>query len=291
MRHIENVTIEHTVTIDRNIEGGVTYTGILDLNELKTKLQDNFSIAMASRFPMYIWFPSADAQKAYCYGLYYEPPGDTRTRKAASSHRGIGNLLFNNLPGWAALPERETSATVYSGRNTANDFSKKPGDEGSYTGRMYRAVPALNSKLVIAPATHFYFSFLYALGEFGIADAAYGSLGKLQSCFHWLFRTCGIEDGVFSDWQQFVTALNDVAFEKIRPADKVSGDTELLLQTLVKNKTHVVDFLDQAFSPLHNGFSVIDFNDGLKKEEYPDNLIWMASPCLFIEERLFEEWV
>jgi hypothetical protein len=38
-------------------------------------------------------------------------------------------------------------------------------------GRIYRAVPALNSRLVIAPANHFRFSFSYALGAFGIAEA------------------------------------------------------------------------------------------------------------------------
>jgi hypothetical protein len=45
--------------------------------------------------------------------------------------------------------------------------------------------------------------------------------------------------------------------------------------------------LDAAFSPSHNGFKVIDFKEGLKAEEFPDNEIWTASPCLFTEEALF----
>jgi hypothetical protein len=47
--------------------------------------------------------------------------------------------------------------------------------------------------------------------------------------------------------------------------------------------------LDDAFSPFWNGFRVVDCADGgLKKEDFPDNEMWMASPCLLIEEEAFE---
>jgi len=58
--------------------------------------------------------------------------------------------------------------------------------------------------------------------------------------------------------------------------------------TLVENKGGLIDFLDDAFSPLNNGFKVIDYNDGLKKEDFTDNEIFMVSPCFLIEEEVFE---
>jgi hypothetical protein len=277
------------VTIDPAVRRGATYTGVLDPNEVKEKLRGNFSIVLATAFPMYKWFPGLEEHKvaSYCY----EPPNDIPDLKAASMDKSIGNLLLSNLPDWAVLPEKETSATVYSSRKTADDFSKKSGEEGRYSGRMYRAVPELNSRLVIAPAARVRNSFQYALGEFGIAAEEYiGSLGKFNSCFIELFRACGMGDGRFSDWQLFLTALNDVAFEKIRPERKITKDTEKVLGILIKNKEQVIDFLEDAFSPLHNGFKVLDYNDdGLKKAELVDNEIWMASPCLLINEGLFEE--
>ena len=267
MGNIRTVSITHTRSIDPSIKRGVSYTGILDLNELKEKLQGNYSIAIAAEFPVYKWFP--DPHQVNCYAHYYEPTDDIPARKAATLDKSLGNLLVSHLPGWAALPERETAAMVYS-------------------GRMYRAVPELNSKLVIAPAAHLRYSFPYALRAFGVPDGKYGSLAKITSCLHGLFHACGIEDEVLSNWPLFLAILNDIAFEKIRPEGKVSSDSEIVLAALVKNKAHLLVFLDNAFSPLHNGFKVVDYNEGLKKEDYPDNEIWMASPCLLIEEELFE---
>jgi hypothetical protein len=165
-----------------------TYTG-LDSYELKQKLAGNFSIAMASAFPMYKWFPEHRDHKIDC--LYYEQSGDLLirredflTRRPGALDKSIGHLLLSHLPGWAGLPDRETSAMVYTGRMTADELSKKSHEEGNDPGRMYRAVPALNSRLLIAPGNHLRCSFSYALGAFGIAEAEYlGSLGTVNSCF------------------------------------------------------------------------------------------------------------
>ncbi|MDR3711885.1 MAG: hypothetical protein P4L51_03650 [Puia sp.] len=195
---------------------------------------------------------------------------------------------MSHLPGWALLPDKETSATVYSNINTAIDPSKKPTTEGNNSGRTFIAVPESNAKLVIAPAPNTRHSFQHALERFGIADNGHGGLLQFDVCFGNLLIACGMEKELSGNWQQFLTALNDIAFEKIRPTDRLFKDSEIVLGTLVKNRVHLLDFLDQAFSPLHNGFKVADFNGSLKKEEYPDNEIWMAAPCILIEEELFK---
>lgn len=285
MKTVKTVCTQQTETIDPNIPRGVTYNG-LDCNGLQQKLPGSFSIAMASAFPLYQWFMQHGDHQVD--GYYYEPPDDLAARKEATLDKSIGHLLLQHLPGWAGLPDKETSATVYSGRMTANEFSKRSHEEGNYPGRMYRAVPALNSRLVIAPANHIRYSFSYALGAFGIADAEYGSLGKLSGCFRDLLRAYGMADEFPRDWPLFLATLQDITCQRIQPARKLSTDTEKLFVTLVDNKEQLVDFLDNAFSPLQNGFTVIDYTDGLNKEDYPDNEIWMASPCLLIEEELFE---
>jgi hypothetical protein len=286
---IKHVSIQHTVTVDPNTRRGATYTGIMDLNEVRQQLQGGFSLAMASTFPMYKWFPEHSDHKVDCYGYYYAPPDGIESRKSATSDKSIGHLFLHNLPGWALVPDKETAATVYSSRQTASDLSKRSsaGDE-HYPGSIYRAIPESGSKLVIAPAPYTRYGFKYALGQFGIADVEYGSLGKLNGCFHELLRACGMSDDCLTDWQLFVAAIGDIAFERIRPGRNLSKETEIVLGVLVKNKSHTLDFLDNAFSPLHNGFVMTDFNDGLKKEDYPDNEIWMASPCLLIKEGYFE---
>ena len=268
------------------------YTGILDPDELKSRLEGNFSLETASAFPMYKWFPEEHGLKLY--GHYYEPPNDIPALKAATLDKSIDNLLLSNLPSWAALPDKETSATVYSSRKAAIDFSKKQGEvkkqgeEGNYPGRVYRAIPALNALLVIAPAARTRYSFQYAPGEFGLAENEQGSLRQLGSRLRQLLHACGIAEPSTSDWQLFLTSLRDIAFEKIRPVRAISAETERVLGTLVAHQTHIIDFLDNAFSPLHNGFKVVDYTAGLKKADYPDNEIWMASPCLLIEEGVFE---
>jgi hypothetical protein len=285
---IKTVRIRHTVTIDSNTRRGVSYTGILDMNQIKKKLQDNFSIALASAFPMYKWFPQSLEHQVD--GYYYEPPDDIPARKSATLDKSIGNLLLSHLPGWALWPDKETSPTVYSSRKTAGDFSKRSSDGNEHDpGRIYRVVPESGAKLVIAPTAHTRYAFQYALGQFGVAEGEYGSLAKFNGCFHELFHACGMTDGFPLDWQSFLTALDDLAFEKVRPGRNLSKDTEMVLEVLIKNKAHLLDFLDNAFSPLHNGFVMIDFNDGLIKKEYPDNEIWMAAPCLLIREEVFEE--
>ncbi len=97
-----------------------------------------------------------------------------------------------------------------------------------------------------------------------------------------------MEEGFPSVWQLFLTTLNNIILDKIRPKRKISGDTEIVLATLVKNKAHLIDFLDNAISPLNNGFKIINYDQELKKHEYPDNEIWMASPCILIDEEVFE---
>ena len=82
--------------------------------------------------------------------------------------------------------------------------------------------------------------------------------------------------------------LEDIAYQRLRPAHTLSAGTEGALVTLVENKGGLIDFLDDAFSPLNNGFKVIDYNDGLKKEDFTDNEIFMVSPCFLIEEEVFE---
>jgi hypothetical protein len=287
MGNVKKISITHQVTIDPSTRKGATYTGILDLNELKQQLQTHFSMPMASAFPMYKWFHQP--HELAVNGYSYEPPNDLPVLKNPIIDKSIGNLLLSHLPGWADLPDKETAATVYSGRATAADFSKIQGGEGNHPGRMYRAIPALNTRLVIAPSTRIRYSFSYALKEFAIADTAYGSLGKLSGCFHDLFHACGMADGSQLDWPAFLTTLHDIAFAKKQPARKLSPDTERLLTTLIKNKEQLIHFLDNAFSPLQNGFKVIDFTGRLNKADYPDNEIWLASPCLFVEEELFEQ--
>jgi hypothetical protein len=83
--------------------------------------------------------------------------------------------------------------------------------------------------------------------------------------------------------------LNEVASEKLRPQRKMVKDTDHFLGVLIANKEHLFDFIDNAFSPANNDFKVIDYNDGVEKESYPDNEIWLAAPCLLIEEELFGE--
>jgi hypothetical protein len=273
----------------------VAYTG-LNLNELKEKLAGNFSMAMASAFPMYKWFPEHGGHRVDC--IYYEQPADLvayredfLARRPGALDKSIGHLLFSHLPGWADVPERETCAMVYSSRETAHEFSKKSYEEGDYPGRMYRAVPALNSRVVIAPARHLRFSFSYALGAFGIAESAYlGSLGTLNSCFRHLLGVCGVADEFFLDWPLFLGNLQDIAERRLRPAPAgtLPASTSRLLEVLVKNKAGLIDFLDDAFLPLNNGFKVIDYNEGLKKEDLTDNEIWMAPACVLIEEEGFE---
>jgi len=56
----------------------------------------------------------------------------------------------------------------------------------------------------------------------------------------------------------------------------------------LKIRGGLIDFLDDAFSPLNNGFKVTDYNDGLRKEDFTDNEIFMVSPCPLIEEEVFE---
>jgi hypothetical protein len=296
MGKVRMVNLKTMVTIDPNIERGVSYAGLLELDQVKAKLQGNFSLAKASAFPLYLWFLQPVEHKVIWYGYYYEPPGNICARKAASLDRSLGNLFLSNLPGWTVLPDKETSVTVYSSRNTANGYSKKPGNEGNYPGKMYRAVPELNARLVIAPTADIRYSFHYARQAFGITHWDYGSPEKFGGYFHGLFHAfyelfhvCGIGDSFPSDWQFFITALKDIAFEKTRPARKLSADTETVHRILMENKTDLPDFLDKVFSPLHNGFKVIDYKEEIKREAYPDNQIWMASPCLFIEEGLFEE--
>lgn len=287
-RIISSVTISDIVSIDPNIERGVSYTGILDLNGLKKKLQGNYSLAMAAEFPAYKWFP--DSRQVYQHALYYEPPDNIPARKAATLDKGLGNLLISHLPGWAGLPDRETAAMVYSARKTAYAFSKKSSsdEDGNYPGWMYRAVPALNARLVIAPAAHLRFCFQYALDQWGITNAEYGPLGRLHGCFSDLFRACGMEAGFPFDWPLFLMTLNDIAFEKIRPQRALYEYTQVMYGILIDHKADLSEFLDNAFSPSNNGFKFVDYSEGLKKEEYPDSEIWTASPCLLIEEELFE---
>ncbi len=285
--NVRRVTVTSTISIDPNIQRGASYTGILDLDELNKKLQDNYSLALAADFPLYKWFP--DSGQLSCPAHYYEPPDNITARKAATLNKILDNLLLSHLPGWAELPDRETAATIFSSRNTADEFSKRSGGEKDHPGIMYRAVPVLNAKLVIAPAAHFRYCFQYALDQWGISNEEIWPLGKLHGCFYELFQACGIEGGFPFDWELFLTILNDIALEKIRPQRILSGNTEIIRATLIDHKTNLPDFLDNTFSPSNNGFKFIDYTAGLKKELYPDNEIWTASPCLLIEEKLFDK--
>ncbi len=265
---------------------GTSYTGILDLNELKEKLQGNYSLALAAEFPAYKFFPNP--RQAHCPAYSYEPPSTILARKAATLDKSLGNLLISHLPGWAGLPDRETSAMVYSARKTADEFSKKSSDGERVPGWMYRAVPALNAKLVIAPAAHLRFCFQYALGEWGITKAEYGPLGKLHGCFYDLFRACGMEVGFTFVWPLFLSTLKAIAIEEPRPQRDSAADTQVVYARLIDHKADLLEFLDNAFSPSPNGFEIIDYAEGLTKERYPDNEIWTASPCLLVEEGVFE---
>lgn len=283
---MSSIRVTHTVSSDLNIKRGACYMGILNLNELKKKLKGNFSLEMASAFPMYKCFPDHEF-KVIAHS--YEPPDDIATRKAATLNGILGNFLLNHLPGWAVLPDRETAAMVYSDKKTANDFLRKlRGGDERIPGRTFRAIPELNSKLVIAPAAHLRYSFNYAFGAFGVTGNEHTSLEDWDVYFYQLFHAYGMEDGFPSDWQLFLTTLNDIAFDKIRPERKISGVTEIVLAKLVENKANIIDFLDNAFSPLNNGFKTINYTEGVKKEEYPDNEIWMASRCLLIDEEVFD---
>jgi hypothetical protein len=268
------------------VERGTSYTGILDLNEVKEKLKGNYSLALATEFPAYKFFPSS--MQVCCPAYFYEPPSTILARKAATLDKTMGNLLMSNLLGWAGMPDRETSAMVYSARKTAEEFSKKSSEEERDPGWMYRAVPVLNAKLVIAPAAHLRFCFQYALGEWGITNAPYGPLGKLHGCFSDLFRACGMEDGFPFDWPLFLTTLNAIAFEELRPQRALFADTQVMYGRLIAHKAELLEFLDNAFLPSNNGFEVVDYTEGLPRDQYPDNEIWTASPCVLIEEGVFE---
>jgi hypothetical protein len=277
--------ITKKVVLDANTKRGEIFTGLSDSSALEGKLKGNFSIATASAFPIYRWFWELYEHKVDAY--YYKPPSDIDALKAHTLDKSLGNLLLTNLPGWTQLPDRETSVKVYSNISTANDFSRKSGMEENYSARVFRTVPQLNSKMVIAPAAHIRNSFQYAFAEFGVTNNEHGALEEFDTCFHDLFEACGLKNGFPADWQLFLKTLRDVAFAKIRPGRKVFTNTEIVIWKLVENKAHIVDFLDNAFSPLHNGFKVVEFNAGLNREEFPDNEIWTASPCLLFEEAVF----
>jgi hypothetical protein len=291
--NIKTIRVSISETVDSENLRGATYIGIMDMPHLKEKLKDSFSLPAASAFLLYKYFP--DPQQLNCLGHFYEPPNDVATRKAATLNRSLENLLMSNLPSWAAIPDRETSAMVYSSRATADEFSNKFGAESPdydktqrYPGHMYRAVPADNAKLVIAPAAHLRLCFKQALAAFGISENDMKPLGKLNVCFHDLYNACGLTTRYVENWEKFQAALNDVASEKLRPKRQMAKDTDLFLGVLIANKEHLLDFLDNAFSPANNGFKVIDYNDNINKDDYPDNEIWLAARCLLIEEKLFE---
>ena len=216
--------------------------------------------SLAGEFPAYKFFP--DLQQVHCPAFFYEPPSTIAARKAATLDKTFGSLLISHLPGWAGMPDRETSAMVYSARKTAEEFSKKSSEEERDPGWMYRAVPVLNAKLVIAPAAHLRFCFQYALGEWGITRAPFGPLGMLHGCFSDLFRACGMEDGFPFDWPLFLTTLNAIAFEEIRPQRALFADTQVVYARLIEHKVDLLEFLDNAFLPSNNGFDVIDYTDG-----------------------------
>ena len=99
-----------------------------------------------------------------------------------------------------------------------------------------------------------------------------------------------MEEGPPFDWPLFLTSLQDIAFGRKRPSRSMTPATDSLLAALVSNREQLVDFLDNAFSPVRNGFRIIELSRGLDtidKADYPDNEIWLSDPCLFIEEGLF----
>jgi hypothetical protein len=285
---IRHVTISHRITVDPNVRRGVSYDGIMDDSSLKEKLEGNFSIPLASAFPLYRFFLTFD-EHPRCVGHYHEPPEDLAARKAATMDSSIGNLLLSNLPGWSDLPYKHTSVTVHTSIQTAGELLRKSQDsEERVPGLLYRALPALNSKMVVSPAPRYRDSFGYALKELGMEDQDSASLLKVSSNLHHLFYLYGIKEIAPLDWPQFLSALHDIAFEKIMPTRKVPSSIELVLAALIKNKADLPGFLDNAFSPLNNGFQIVDYTDVLNKAEFPDNEIWFSSPCLMIEEGVFQ---
>ncbi len=162
---IKRVTLLERITIDPNARRGVTYKGIMDVQLLTEKLQGNFSLPLASAFPMYRFFLTFDEHQTPV-GHYSEPPEDIAVCKAATLDSSIGNLLVSNLPSWVDLPYKHTSVTVHTHVETAHDLLRKSMDsEERLPGLLYRALPAVNSNMIISPAPLYRDSFRHALKE------------------------------------------------------------------------------------------------------------------------------
>ena len=276
--NIRSIKVSHTVTVDHDVPRGVTFTGIMNMPQLKERLQLPFTLPTASTLPLYKFF--IDSQHVNCVGHYYEPPDDIAARKAATMDRSLENLLMSHLPSWAGIPDRETSAMLHTSLDTVGE---------RLPGHVYRAIPANNSKLVVAPFPHIRLCFDHVLKAFGIADNASKPLHEVHVCFHDIFDACGLKARYTENWPMFQVALNDIASGKIRPQRPVAKEAQVALDTLIRKKSHVLDFLDMAFSPANNGFKVIDYNESINKVDYPDNEIWTASPCLFIAEDVLND--
>ena len=77
--------------------------------------------------------------------------------------------------------------------------------------------------------------------------------------------------------------MTEIAEGKLRPSMHISTEAQIVLASIKKNSSGLLEWIDDAFNPSSNGFELMEYDQRLRSKDYTNNEIWTESPCLLIE--------
>jgi len=219
----------------------------------------------------------------------FNSPLEKRESKTAIENGNVYNLLLNNLPSWGFLPKREKSIIVTSNLNTAKAFATPLLRKNQKYGCVYCVIPPINGIISIAPEKDIWYSCNQALNDFNIRTFRY-SLIDFNRFIDELFFAVNIQPPYDVVFDQFISYLEKIAREEILPQTELSIEAKNVLTTIKAHKNNIISFVDMAFEPKRNGFSLKPYNAELKSKDYFNNEIWTDESCLLVEHSIFEQY-
>jgi hypothetical protein len=211
---------------------------------------------------------------------FLDPNIFIRHSKTLNVNGNAYNLLLNNLNSWKYFPIRENSIITSSNITTAQAFAQDK-------GKTYVVLPKYNIPIAIAPSSDIWFAFRLGLGQLSLRGNF--DLVSFNRFLNEIIKAAQIPQNYDSTWELFVFYLEKLANEEIKPLSRIEFEAQLLLDALIRNKSDIIEYIDKAFSPSFNNIWLKHYNSELMAKAYPNNEIWIQSPCLLIENKKYFE--
>ncbi len=184
-----------------------------------------------------------------------DPNSSVRKSKTQDIHGNIYDLLLNNLPSWREYPRRNKSIIMTDSLDIAKSFANK--DKGIYK-KTFQVFPKYNSKIVVAPESDIWFSFMNGLGMLGLK----GEKAKLQNFNRYLveiLKSNLVDEDIWT-YESILSSLRALFKTAPYSINQLCFESKILFGKLKEFNKTPEEIFDNLLSPNLNGFEIKKFN-------------------------------